>query len=47
MLCTVLSLFILGMGKFFTGEKEFCAMESTGYMYKEYVKPGNLEDKGR
>ena len=46
MLCTVLSLFILGMGKFFTGEKEFYDMESTGYMYNEYVKPGNLEDKG-
>ena len=47
MLCTVLSLFFPGMGKFFIGEKEFFAMESTGYMYNEYVKPGNLEDKGR
>ena len=36
-----------GMGKFFTGENKFCVMESTGYMYNEYVKPGNLEDKGR
>ena len=36
-----------GMGMFFTGGKEFCVMESTGYMYNECVKPGNLEDKGR
>ena len=36
-----------GMGKFFTGEKKFCVMELTGYMYNEYVKPGNLEDKDR